>query len=76
MTDSDSDGLFDYLESNIIDSDGDGYKNHEDPNNQDACLPDTSLCSVSIPAIIPIFYYILGLLLIITGYMRLDTRLS
>ncbi|MEE3240764.1 MAG: hypothetical protein VX231_07345 [Pseudomonadota bacterium] len=75
LTDGDSDGLLDYLESNIIDSDGDGYKDHEDPNNQDPCLPDASLCSVTIPVIIPIYYYILGLLLlIITRHMRLNTR--
>ena len=77
LTDSDSDGLLDYQESNIIDSDGDGYMDYEDPNNQDPCLPDASLCSVNIPVIIPIFYYILGLLLLmITRHIRLNTRLS
>ena len=77
LTDSDSDGLLDYQESNIIDSDGDGYMDHEDPNNQDPCLPDASLCPVNIPVIMPIFYYILGLLLLmITRYMRMNIRLS
>ena len=42
MTDSDSDGLFDYLESNIVDSDGDGVSDQLDAYNSDACLPSAS----------------------------------
>lgn len=38
--DQDTDGKIDALESSLLDEDGDGINDEEDPNDQDTCEPD------------------------------------
>jgi hypothetical protein len=48
-TDTDGYCVLDYLESNLLDDDGDGFANQVDVWNDDTCMPDASQCTYDIP---------------------------
>ncbi|NVK31893.1 MAG: hypothetical protein HWE20_12870, partial [Gammaproteobacteria bacterium] len=45
LTDTDMDGINDAVESNLLDADGDGVVDQQDPDNQNACRPDVYAAS-------------------------------
>ncbi|MGB5324930.1 MAG: hypothetical protein WBN40_05840, partial [Pseudomonadales bacterium] len=47
--DSDGDGAPDYMESSIIDTDEDTFADQNDPENDNACVPEAIFCATNIP---------------------------
>ena len=71
LTDSDGDGLLDWSESAIVDTDLDGVFDQDDPDNDDACVPNTC---VAVPTTQPIAQIVMMLMLVGTGIVVLFAR--
>lgn len=72
--DSDGDGLLDYLESNIVDADSDGVVDQQDIWNDNPCLPDESMCDVEIPMLGGMAQSLLLFMLLALGTVGIQSR--
>jgi hypothetical protein len=57
--------VLDYVESNLLDDDGDGFSNQVDIWNDDSCMPDASQCTYDIPMLTVIGQVLLALSLLV-----------
>ena len=66
IVDDDGDGIFNHLESSIADSDNDGVPDQFDIWNDNACLPDHTMCEEQIP-LLPLWAQLAMLSLLLSG---------
>lgn len=64
LTDTDGDGLFDYQESSLLDEDHDTTVDELDAENDNACVPNPIFCAEKVPALTPLFYTLLAMMLL------------